>query len=377
MVRQELGAPQAGPVQAAYEALVGRGALRPDPAQAEAVLLLQAIADAVDSNERQRRGLLGRRAPVKGAYLWGEVGRGKTQLMDLFFAAAPVAAKRRIHFHGFMDEVHEAIRAFRAGRKPGPGRRDPVPEVARRVAGSLRLLCLDEFHVNDITNAMLLDRLFGTLFDQGLVLVATSNVAPDGLYPNGLNRSLFLPFIARLKREVTVFELNAATDYRLEKLAGQTMFHFDTGKAAMAAMDRLWAVVAGGEPGEMGSVSSLGREIVVPRQAMEAARFDFADLCETPLGARDYLRIAEAFETLIIDNVPQFDRTRSNAAKRFILLIDTLYDRGVKLGASFAVPLDRLEGDQDTAFEFARTRSRLIEMQSAAYLGAPPREVAE
>ncbi|KRA50526.1 hypothetical protein ASD80_15690 [Devosia sp. Root635] len=352
-----------------------RGVLIPDPAQHEAAGLLDAVLAGV-SVERPK-GLLGKlfdsREPVRGLYLHGEVGRGKTMLMDLFFAAVPIGQKRRVHFHEFMDEIHAGMAAFRKSRKGRDA--DPVEAVVKPIVKSgLRLLCLDEFHVHDITNAMLLYRLFDKLFAQGVTLVATSNVAPDGLYKDGLNRQLFLPFIDLLKRHVTVAALPAARDYRRLKFAGQHVYAFGTGPEVRAEMNRLWLRITGGEVGHPGVVESIGREIPVPLVAMGAARFGFADLCQKPLGSRDFVRIAHQFDSIIIDGVPQMDRTMSDAAKRFILLIDNLYDRGVKLGASFAVPLDQLGKDDRTAFEFQRTVSRLDEMQSEGYLGRGLRE---
>jgi cell division protein ZapE len=254
---------------------------------------------------------------------------------------------------------------------------DPVEAVVKPIVRSgLRLLCLDEFHVHDIANAMLLQRLFEKLFAHGVTLVATSNVVPDELYKDGLNRQLFLPFIDLLKQHVTVAALPAAQDYRRLKFSGQQVYAFGTGTAAREAMDRLWLRITGGAAGKPGVVESIGRQIAVPLVAMGAARFSFSDLCEKPLGSRDFVRIAHAFDSVIIDDVPQMDRTKSDAAKRFILLIDSLYDRGVKLGASFAVLLEQLGEDNKTAFEFQRTVSRLIEMQSEDYLAKGLRDAA-
>jgi cell division protein ZapE len=316
--------------------------------------------------------LVGRPKPARGAYLVGAVGRGKTMLMDLMFAECGVAAKRRVHFHEFMDEMHEAIGAFRASPRGRSDNADPVEAVTRPILREVRLLPVDEFQVNDIANAMLLGRLFGKLWDGGVTLVATSNTPPDQLYRHGLNRDLVLPFIARLKQEVEIVPLEGPTDYRRQKFAGETVYAFGTGPEADAAMDALWARLTGGAPDGPGEIRSLGRTIVVPHAAMGAARFGFADLCEAPLGARDYLRLAHAYDAVVIDHVPVFDRTNRNARKRFILLVDTLYDRGVKLGASFAAPLDALDREGRTEGEFARTVSRLMEMRSADYLGAAP-----
>ncbi len=314
-------------------------------------------------------GLFGTPEPVRGVYLVGQVGRGKTMLMDLFYELAPTQKKRRVHFHEFMDEMHAAIADFRKSRKGRAEDSDPVAAVTKPLLEEVRLLCLDEFQVQDITNAMLLGRLFDRLFRAGVTIVATSNTRPDDLYENGLNRQLVLPFIAELKRHVDVVELDGLIDYRRLKFEGEAVYQFGTGPEVDRAMDRLWLKLTGGEAGAPTTLASLGRAIPVPHAAMGAARFEFADLCDRPLGARDYLKISHAFEAVMIDHVPEFDRLRSNAAKRFILLVDTLYDRGVKLAASFAVPLDELAQDDKTRAEFARCVSRLIEMQSAQYLG--------
>jgi len=371
--------PSTGPVRAAYDDLVARGALMADPAQgAAAAALDRVLADLLAARPRKGFGLFGKPAPVRGLYLHGEVGRGKTMLMDLFFAAVPFAEKRRVHFHEFMDEVHAGIAAFRKSKKGRDDDADPIAAVVRPLLKSgLRLLCLDEFHVHDITNAMLLDRLFGQLFAGGVTLVATSNVVPDDLYKDGLNRQLFLPFIALLKERTEVVALPSAQDYRRLKFAGQHVYAFGSGPQVRAEMDRLWLRITGGETGAPGVVESIGRQIPVPLTAMGAARFGFSDLCEKPLGSRDFVRIAHQFDSILIDDIPQMDRTKSDAAKRFILLIDNLYDRGVKLGASFAVPLEQLGRDDRTAFEFQRTISRLTEMQSEDYLAQGLRDAAE
>jgi cell division protein ZapE len=360
--------PGANPVTERLKTLTAEGTLTADPLQARAAQVLDGIAAGLSASPRGFFGL-GKHKPVRGAYLVGAVGRGKTMLMDLFFEAVDVDSKDRAHFHEFMDDVHAAITDFRRSSKGRGGSADPVAAAVDAVLGDTRLLCLDEFQVQDITNAMLLGRLFGKLFDRGVTIVATSNTRPDDLYEGGLNRQLVLPFIAELKANVTIVPLEGPTDYRRAKFEGEQVFVF--GDNPRPAMDRLWLKLTGGVAGEPAAIHSLGRTIRVPHAAMGAARFAFADLCEAPLGARDYLRVAHAYETLMIDGVPTFTRANSDAARRFILLIDTLYDRGVKLAASFAAPLDALGQDERTAADFERTVSRLIEMQSAEYLRAP------
>jgi cell division protein ZapE len=352
--------------------------LQRDPLQLAAAGELDRIAVELG---RERPGGLARLfagdpEPVRGAYLVGQVGRGKTMLMDLFFQHVATAKKRRVHFHEFMDEMHAAITAFRKSGH-GQGNADPVAAVTKPLLDELRLLCLDEFQVQDITNAMLLGRLFGQLWAGGVTVVATSNTRPDGLYEHGLNRQLVLPFIAELKARCEVVVLDGPTDYRRLKFDGEEVYRFGTGPEVDAAMDRLWLRLTGGVAGEPGELRSLGRAIPVPRQAMGAARFSFAELCERPLGARDYVKLSHAYDALMLEHVPQFDRTRTDASKRFILLVDTLYDRGVKLAASFAVPLDELGRDDKTRAEFARCVSRLIEMQSSEYLSAAHRDTAD
>ena len=368
---------ETGPVERRYRDRVAAGELAGDPAQQDAARALDAVlAGLSQTGGGGLFGLLKKPAAPKGLYLWGDVGRGKTMLMDLFFAAAREPKKRRVHFHEFMNEVHEAITAYRAGNPGTTGARDPVPTVARPIAARARLLCFDEFLVSDITDAMLLKRLFEVLFAEGVVVVATSNIPPERLYWNGLNRQLFMPFIDLLKSRVAVFNLDAQTDYRREKLDPKEVYVFGPEAETRPRMDALFSHLTGGEPARPTSLSSLGRVIAVPAQAGGVARFAFEDLCGKPLGARDYLRVADAFDTLVIDGVPVFSRLRSDASKRFITLVDTLYDRGVKLAASFAAPLDELAQDEATRFEFARCLSRLEEMRSAAYLAREPRRKA-
>lgn len=369
---------QIGPVSIALANLVSRGALSADALQTRAAIHLDNLAIALASRQRGGGLFSGfmRQDTMRGAYLVGQVGRGKTMLMDLFFENVALRAKRRVHFHEFMDEVHTAITAFRrqhAGKRSNP---DPIAAVVKPIIETTRLLCLDEFQVQDITNAMLLQRLFEKLFEGGVVVVATSNVAPENLYENGLNRQLFLPFIDLLKANVDILTLDGPTDYRRLKFEGQSVYRFGTGPEIGAEMEQLWLRLTGGLVGEPTELRLLGRVLKVPQAAMGAARFPFAALCEVPLGPADYLRLSHAYDTIMIEDVPQFDRVRTNWSKRFITLIDTLYDRGVKLAASFEVPLDALGADEKTRFEFARCVSRLIEMQSADYLNAPHKATA-
>jgi cell division protein ZapE len=315
-----------------------------------------------------------REEPIRGLYIFGDVGRGKTMLMDLFFAASPVVRRRRVHFHEFMGEVHERVGAFR--RQPQNGKiadEDPLRLTAAAIAQESWLLCFDEFHVTDIADAMILGRLFARLFELGVVVVATSNVAPGELYKDGLNRSLFLPFIALIERHMEVVELAARTDFRLEKLAGQPVWHVPADAAAAAALDEAWRRLTGGHPGAEQDLRVLGRVLRVPRAAKGVARVCFHELCEQPLGAADYLKIAHEFHTLIIDRIPVMDYERRNEAKRFIILIDTFYDNAVKLLASAAAEPDMLYRAQEgfEAQEFKRTASRLIEMRSQSYLALP------
>jgi len=356
----------------AYEGLIAKNILSPDAAQQEAAILLDDLSKKLADLQQGKTGLSAffkaRKSVPKGIYIWGGVGRGKTMLMDMFYENVPIKAKRRVHFHEFMDEIHTQIAIFRKSKKNIKGSHDPIPHIIKPIIKDVRLLCFDEFHVSDITNAMLLSRLFEKLFHAGLVIVTTSNVTPDDLYKDGLNRELFLPFIDLLKSHVQVLELSSAKDFRLDKLQNEELFHF--GKNSKQAMDKIFKHLIGGQKPKEIYLENLGRKIKIPQYGLGVARFDFADLCDIPLGVRDYLMIANGFHTIMIDNIPKFNATNSNAAKRFILLIDALYDRKVKLLASFRVELDELSGDKNTAFEFRRTISRLKEMHSHSYLSA-------
>lgn len=366
-----------------YAALVAAGEIERDPAQEAAAARLEAVETALGEQRLAQKSsalgwLFGRRnaerAPVTGLYIFGEVGRGKTMLMDLFFEASGIPRKHRAHFHQFMLDVHERIQDYRQKIKNGAvAESDPIALVAADIADETWLLCFDEFHVTDIADAMILGRLFAALFARGVVVVATSNVAPDELYKDGLNRSLFLPFIALLKRHMQVLRLQARTDFRLEKLAGAPVFHVPDDAAAQKQMDAAWRRLTAGKRAPPRLLQVKGRSVAVPAAALGAARFAFSQLCEQPLGAADYLRIAREFHTLVLDHIPVMDLRSRDAAKRFITLIDTLYDNGVKLVASAAAAPDRLytatEGVE--AQEFKRTASRLIEMRSQSYLALP------
>ncbi|ABE37772.1 AFG1-like ATPase [Rhodopseudomonas palustris BisB5] len=365
-----------------YQSLVASGAIEADPAQARAVEAFAALDDTLANYKPpKKQSFLGRlfgggdaEPPPRGLYVHGEVGRGKTMLMDLFFDASPVAHKRRSHFHEFMAEAHERINAFRQNIKRGEiPDGDVIGLTAASIFEEAWLLCFDEFHVTDIADAMILSRLFGKLFELGTVVVATSNVAPDDLYKGGLNRSLFVPFIGQVKQHMAVLRLDARTDYRLEKFAGMKVWLAPDDAEATAALDRAWGRITGGAVGLPRDIAIKGRHLHVPRADHHVARFDFADLCEKPLGASDYLRLAHEYHTLMIDHVPVMDHADRNAAKRFIALIDTLYDNAVKLMASAeAEPAGLYRATEGyEAMEFNRTVSRLIEMGSESYLALP------
>jgi cell division protein ZapE len=370
-------------VSAQYAAGVAAGRVESDAAQLAVIELMTKLeARILEHRLARKSSTLGwlfasreRGQPdLKGLYIYGEVGRGKTMLMDFFFETSPVVRKRRAHFHEFMIDVHERVHALRQEMKRGRhAGTDPIRHVADQLSDEAWLLCFDEFHVTDIADAMILGRLFGHMFERGVVVVATSNVPPRELYKDGLNRALFLPFIDLLEGHMEVARLDARTDFRLEKLAGLPVWHVPDDAAATAALDEAWRRLAGGHAGAPAELAMRGRSLHVPRAFMGVARFSFHELCEAPLAAADYLRLAREYHTLIVDHIPAMTYDNRNAAKRFIILIDTLYDLNVKLIASAAEKPDALyradEGFE--AQEFKRTASRLIEMGSQAYLARP------
>jgi cell division protein ZapE len=378
-----IATPMASSVATRYAASVGAGRIERDDAQLAIVEKMTSLEQRIAEHRLARKSSgLGwlfpsrerAQPPIKGLYIHGEVGRGKTMLMDLFFESSPVERKRRAHFHEFILDVHERIYLIRQKMKFGEhANEDPIELVAEALAAEAWLLCFDEFHVTDIADAMILGRLFARLFERDIVLVATANVPPDELYKDGLNRALFLPFIAMLNARMDVVRLSARTDFRLEKLAGQPVWYAPDNPSADAALDQAWRRLTGGHQGAAQDLALKGRAIHVPRAFMGVARFSFHDLCEQPLAAADYLRIAREFHTIILDHVPAMTYDNRDAAKRFIILIDTLYEMNVKLIASAATIPDALyRADQGfEAREFKRTASRLIEMGSQPYLARP------
>jgi cell division protein ZapE len=343
-----------------YARALAAGELKPDAAQAAAAAKLESLARAL---KPEGFSLFRSRKAPRGLYIWGDVGRGKTMLMDLFFAEAPEPKKLRLHFTAFMRDIHARIHALRSQ----PGMEDPIAPLARAIARDVRLLCFDEFQVTDVADAMILGRLFEQFFAAGMVVVATSNTPPERLYEGGLNRQLFLPFIEQITAQMEVVTLNGPTDYRLQNLKDMDVYLTPLSPAADAAMDAAWTKVAGG-PGKPASLTVLGRTVAVPRAGRGAARFSFEELCGRPLGPADYLAIAQDFHTVFVDHIPVLTPEMRNWTRRFTLLIDTLYDEGVKLVCSAAAPPESLLADDFGAEPFRRTVSRLVEMRSEAYL---------
>ena len=346
-----------------YRSALANGALKPDAAQRAAAETLSNLARLLARYRPGGFSLFKKTAP-RGLYLWGDVGRGTSMLMDLFYEEAAITPKRRVHFNAFMADVHARLHVERGK----VGASDPIPVVAAALAEEARLLCFDEFQVTDVADAMILGRLFEHLLELGTVIVATSNVAPDRLYEGGLNRQLFLPFIALIKERLEVVELNGPTDYRLHRLSGHPVYLTPLSPETDAAMDAAWRRLTDCARGEPARLTVFGRSLLVPQAARGVARFSFADLCEKPLAAADYLEIARNFHTVLLDHIPLLSARDRDAARRFVLLIDTLYDQNVKLIASAEAAPSLLYTDGDGAEAFRRTVSRLAEMQSEDYL---------
>jgi len=345
-------------LRAEYEQMIAEGRLRPDPAQQAVMPEFDRIRNALLNPVKKS---LFRKAPEppKGLYLWGGVGRGKSMLMDLFVTSLGDVPARRVHFHAFMQEIHAALHEV---RKTGVS--DAIAPVAADVAASVRLLAFDEMQITDITDAMIVGRLFQALFADGVIVITTSNRAPDDLYKHGLNRDLFLPFIALIKERMVVQELSSATDYRQDRLAGTPVYFTPVNAGSRAQMNAVWQDLAGGQKGDPLTLRVKGRDVVIPMFRNGVGRAGFHALCGQPLGAADYLALAEAVKVLMLDDIPTLGRSNFNEAKRFVTLIDALYEARVRLICSAAAKPEMLYLEGEGTFEFERTASRLREMQS-------------
>jgi len=355
---------------AAYRQRLATGELAPDADQTRAAARLDALA--AEMGGWQPGGWLSKRPPPRGLYLWGPVGRGKSMLLDLFFEAAPVKKKRRVHFHEFMLARHAFLREARARGQTGHDQL--IAHAAKQVADEARLLCFDEIQVTDIADAMILGRLFERLFEEDVVIVATSNRRPDDLYKNGLNRQLFLPFIAMLKQRLDIVEIAGPHDFRLRQLMAAPVYYAPLGPAADEAMEGAWRRLTAGAAPQAVTLDVAGRALRIEREAAGVARFTFEELCARPLGAADFLEIAERFHTVLLERIPRLTPSRREEAARFRTLIDALYEAKVKLVASADAQPQDLYPAGDQSFEFERSASRLMEMRSEAYLALPRRD---
>lgn len=360
--------PSPASVAALYERECARLGYAPDPAQQRLVALFDDLRTRLlTARKGLLAGLLSRKpyALQRGLYVWGGVGRGKTWLMDLFFYSLPFKDKQRSHFHRFMQFVHDELKKHR-------DRADPLELVADRIARKARVLCFDELFVADIADAMVLANLFRGLFDRGVTLVATSNVAPDELYSNGLQRARFLPAIALLKEHTQTTHIDAGADYRLRRLERATTW-FDANVASAPALEQLFDSIAGDSSKRDGTLTLNHRRLHPRRQADEVVWFTFKELCDGPRGQADYIEIARCYHTVFLTDVPALTAEMENQARRFITLVDEFYDRAVKLIVAAAAPAHQLYQGSKLSFEFERTRSRLTEMQSHEYLARPHR----
>ncbi|MBT53310.1 MAG: cell division protein ZapE [Mameliella sp.] len=340
-----------------YNSRVASGKIKPDEAQTAVLPEFERLR--ADLAQPVKRGFFRRSVEApKGLYLWGGVGRGKSMLMDLFVETLDVPA-RRVHFHAFMQEVQGRIHTLR-----GEGAEDPIKPVAKEISDSVRLLAFDEMQITDIADAMIVGRLFEALFEGGTTVVTTSNRVPNDLYKDGLNRQLFLPFIDLLKERMVVRELASERDHRQDRLAGTQVYFSPANAAARTQIDTLWEELTHGQEEPL-TLHVKGREVELPRYHNGVARADFFDLCGRMLGPADYLKLAESVRVLILENIPQLSRRNFNEARRFVTLIDTLYEARVKLIASAAAQPEMLYVEGEGSFEFERTASRLREMQAA------------
>lgn len=367
--------PESGPLPA-YRAMLAAGELATDVSQAAAAERLHRLwTELIGYDPRPApvpgriARLLGRKpAPTvapHGLYMVGEVGRGKSMLMDLFFATAQVTRKKRIHFHQFMQDAHARVHAWRQANAVAA---DPIPPLADSIAAEAALLCFDEFQVNDIADALILGRLFQALFRRGVVVVATSNVAPDNLFKGQPGRDAFLPFIALIKERLEVWMMDSGRDFRRERIRSMRTWHVPADRFADRALDQAFEDLTGGAAASPVTLTVMGRSLVVPLAAEGVARFDFEALCNTALGAGDYLAIARTFHTLVLDGIPRLSPDNFDQARRFIVLVDNLYEQRVKLVASADAMPDQLYQRGENAKMFERTASRLDEMQSADWL---------
>ncbi len=353
---------------ARYTADLQREGFASDAAQAEAVNALQALYEELIAKP-PKRGLTSGRLrypPVKGLYFWGGVGRGKTYLMDLFYEALPFSRKRRTHFHRFMLDVQERRQRY-------PNLRDPLALVAEEIANETRVLCFDEFFVSDIADAMILGRLMQALFAKGVTLVTTSNIAPDGLYKDGLQRQNFLPAIAVMKAHVQVMNVDGGVDYRLRHLTDAELYLSPCDAACEAKLEQYFRRFAGHEGAAGVTLTIHGRELIARRHSEGVVWFDFSELCEGPRGAADYIELARTHHTLLLSQVPVLTVNDENEARRLITLIDELYDRNVKVVMAADAPAEVLYRGDRLLFEFERTKSRLTELRTLEYLKRPHR----